>query len=90
VERSERAGAAPQLGSIVHELAPAFLLESTPAVLGTAFLDRRLVPLANGAVPWREQAQGMARVYGEDDEQGKQQAGRLLHVFKHDGHEAAS
>jgi hypothetical protein len=28
-------------------------------------------------------------VYGEDDEQGKQWAGQLLHVFKHEGYEAA-
>jgi hypothetical protein len=28
-------------------------------------------------------------VYGDDDEAGKQWAGQLLHVFKHDGYEAA-
>ena len=28
-------------------------------------------------------------IYGEDDEAGKQWAGQLLHVFKHDGYEAA-
>jgi hypothetical protein len=28
-------------------------------------------------------------IYGEDDEQGKQWAGQLLRVFKHDGYEAA-
>lgn len=28
-------------------------------------------------------------IYGEDDEPGKQWAGQLLHVFKHDGYEAA-
>ena len=28
-------------------------------------------------------------IYGEDDEQGKQWAGQLLHVFKHEGYEAA-
>jgi hypothetical protein len=28
-------------------------------------------------------------IYGEDDEQGTQWAGQLLHVFKHDGYEAA-
>jgi hypothetical protein len=28
-------------------------------------------------------------IYGEDDEGGKQWAGKLLHVFKHDGYEAA-
>src|SRR5512135_285392 len=28
-------------------------------------------------------------VYGDDDEAGKQWAGRLLHTFKHDGYEAA-
>jgi hypothetical protein len=28
-------------------------------------------------------------IYGEDDEAGKEWAGQLLHVFKHDGYEAA-
>ena len=28
-------------------------------------------------------------IYGEDDESGKQWAGRLLHTFKHDGYETA-
>jgi hypothetical protein len=28
-------------------------------------------------------------IYGDDDEQGKQWAGQLLHVFKHDGYETA-
>jgi hypothetical protein len=28
-------------------------------------------------------------IFGEDDEAGKQWAGKLLHVFKHDGYEAA-
>jgi hypothetical protein len=28
-------------------------------------------------------------IYGEDEEAGKQWAGQLLHVFKHEGHEAA-
>jgi hypothetical protein len=28
-------------------------------------------------------------IYGDDDEEGKQWAGQLVHVFKHDGYEAA-
>ena len=28
-------------------------------------------------------------IYGEDDEAGKEWAGELLHVFKHEGYEAA-
>ena len=31
----------------------------------------------------------LAEVYGDDDEAGKQWAGQVLHVFKHDGYEAA-
>ena len=56
-------------------------------------IERQSLPLDGLGLDFYHLAENVHKarreVYGEDDEQGKQWAGQLLHVFKHEGYETA-